>query len=494
MLGDGKHFGVFDAQRHLLSKYKGISTEGGIAEFICEKLGFDIELEKSKDGKLGRAGPAFYFLPFYIDQDAGWTKSWESFSGLQQFALYRKNMIEYHLGIRPQSFYDAKKKEMEFLESQSELKGERNVLSTALATFQKRSSQMQVDLNPEDFKEEMDQLVYAYNLQRARQQDALSKLKDISNELNAIDTDIAILRRSISELTADYEFASRVETPDVVGCPTCGTEFENSFQERFGLLDDVEYCQGILDQLLKDRIEISEKHNVAEREYKSVGQEAHEMELLLNRKKSAVSLREIVAAEGNKEMLTALGKDIAGLDDEIQNIQNNIDGLKADLKLDSKKKKRILEFYQSRMKEYLNLLNVFVLEEDDYAEPTRVIKNNALGSDLPRALLAQYIALLHTLDKFGTTKICPMVIDSPQQQEQDHSNLDAIFKFIFTKVLDGQQLILGTISTDSVSAELIPDDANRIDLGDVKYSVLLRDQYAAAIGDIGGMHEALLSN
>ncbi len=353
---------------------------------------------------------------------------------------------------------------------------------------------MQVDLNPEDFKEEMDQLVYAYNLQRARQQDALSKLKDISNELNAIDTDIAILRRSISELTADYEFASRVETPDVVGCPTCGTEFENSFQERFGLLDDVEYCQGILDQLLKDRIEISEKHNVAEREYKSVGQEAHEMELLLNRKKSAVSLREIVAAEGNKEMLTALGKDIAGLDDEIQNIQNNIDGLKADLKLDSKKKKRILEFYQSRMKEYLNLLNVFVLEEDDYAEPTRVIKNNALGSDLPRALLAQYIALLHTLDKFGTTKICPMVIDSPQQQEQDHSNLDAIFKFIFTKVLDGQQLILGTISTDSVSAELIPDDANRIDLGDVKYSVLLRDQYAAAIGDIGGMHEALLSN
>lgn len=93
---DGKHFGVFDAQKDMLSKHSGISTEGGIADFICEQMGFNIELEKSADGKLGRAGPAFYFLPFYVGQDAGWTKSWESFSGLQQFTSFRKNMIEYH--------------------------------------------------------------------------------------------------------------------------------------------------------------------------------------------------------------------------------------------------------------------------------------------------------------------------------------------------------------------------------------------------------------
>lgn len=491
---DGKHFGVFDAQKNMLSKHSGISTEGGIADFICEKLGFNIELEKSADGKLGRAGPAFYFLPFYVDQDAGWTKSWESFSGLQQFTSYRKNMIEYHLGIRPQSYYDAKKKEMEFAEAKSSLQGERNVLSTALASFQKRSSQIQVNLDPEAFKEELDQLVDAYNLQRARQQDALSKVKDIRNERNAIDTDIAILRRSMSELSADYEYAARLETPDVVGCPTCGTEFENSFQERFGLLDDVVYCRGILDQRQKARMEVSEKLDDAEREYKSVGQETHEMELLLNRKKSEVSLREIVASEGNKEMVASLSADIAGFDAELAKIQGEIDNLKADLKLDSMRKKEILEFYQSRMKEFLNALNVFVLEESDYAEPTRVIKNNALGSDLPRALLAQYFALLHTLKKFGGTKVCPIIIDSPQQQEQDSSNLDAIFKFIFSKALDGQQLILGTISTQAVSSDVIPDNANHVTISNNKYSVLRRDQFDIAIDEVGAMHELLLSN
>ena len=403
-------------------------------------------------------------------------------------------MIEYHLGIRPQSYYDAKKKEMEFSEKKSALQAERNVLSTALATFQKRSSQIQVSLDPVAFKEELDQLVDSYNLQRARQQDALSKVKDIRNERNAIDTDIAILRRSISELSADYEYAARLETPDVVGCPTCGTEFENSFQERFGLLDDVDYCRGILDQRQKARIEVSEKLDAAEREYRSVGQETHEMELLLNRKKSEVSLRDIVASEGNKEMVISLSADIASKDELIEEVQKAIDGLKGDLKLDSKKKKGILEYYQARMKEYLNALNVFVLEESDYAEPTRVIKNNALGSDLPRALLAQYFALLHTLNKFGGTKVIPLIIDSPQQQEQDSNNLDAIFKFIFTKALDGQQLILGTISTQAVSSEIIPEDANRITISNEKYSVLRRDQYVESIDEVGVMHEFLLSN
>lgn len=490
---DGKHFGVFDAQKGMLSKHSGISTEGGIADFICGQLNFNIELEKSADGKLGRAGPAFYFLPFYVDQDAGWTKSWESFSGLQQFASYRKNMIEYHLGVRPQSYYDAKKKEMEFLETKSSLQGERNVLSTALATFQKRSSQIQVNLDPDAFKEELDQLVDAYNLQRARQQDALSNVKDIRNERNAIDTDIAILHRSISELSADYEYAARLETPDVIGCPTCGTEFENSFQERFGLLDDVDYCRGILDQRQKARIEVSEKLDAAEREYKLVRQETEKMELLLNRKKSEVTLRDIIASEGNKEMVASLCADIAGKDDSIEEVQNAIDGLKADLKLNSKRKKGILEYYQSRMKEYLNALNVLVLEESDYAEPTKVIKNNALGSDLPRALLAQYFALLHTMMKFGGTKVCPLIIDSPQQQEQDTSNVGAIFKFIFSKALDGQQIILGTISTEAVPDETIPEDANRIVLSNEKYSVLRRDQFFEAIADVGEMHELLLA-
>ena len=48
------------------------------------------------------------FLPFYIDQDTGWNKTWASFDRLSQFKKWRQPVAEYHTGIRPNQFYIAK--------------------------------------------------------------------------------------------------------------------------------------------------------------------------------------------------------------------------------------------------------------------------------------------------------------------------------------------------------------------------------------------------
>ena len=122
---DEKYFGVFDANKQLMSRHVGIGGENGIAGFMNKLLRFDIELERQANGKLGIAGPAFYFLPFYVDQDEGWSTSWSSFVGLQQFSSYRKLMLEYHLGVRPQSYYDAKRREIEHQEQLDDIQRER---------------------------------------------------------------------------------------------------------------------------------------------------------------------------------------------------------------------------------------------------------------------------------------------------------------------------------------------------------------------------------
>ena len=489
---DGKFFGVFDQNKTLLSRYKGIATENGIAHFMCKALNFRIELERFQGSQLGLAGPAFYYLPFYIDQDAGWGATWVSFDGLRQFKDYRKHMIEYHLGVRPQEFYDARKRELELKDELKGIEEERTALENVQKSYHQRKVVRQVDIDPSVFRAEVEQLVDQFNEIYSSQQEILHRLKEVRSERNGIDTDLQILRKAIAELDADYEYAEAPEIPDRISCPTCGTGIENSFAERFGILDDIDYCQSLADQRKKDRMEIQEQLSAIEEEYRSVSSRLKSVDELLRRKKEHVTFAELITSEGIKELLASISADIAEYREREAGLHGDIDDLAEHLKSDRNRKKEIVEFYQSRMKEYLNQLNVYVLEEKDYKKLDQIIKKNVLGSDLPRSLLAQYFAFLQTMAKFNRFVVCPMIIDSPQQQEQDPKNLDAIFQFILKNKLANQQLVIGTISVDSLSEGTIPTDTFHIEL-DEKYSVLQKDQYDAVLSEMGTLHEETLA-
>jgi hypothetical protein len=493
IIRDEKYFGVFDTDRKLVGRYTGISGENGIARFINPKLGFRIELERAADSGLGPAGPAFYFLPFYVDQDEGWNRSWASFLGLPQFKDYRRSMIEYHLGVRPQSYYDAKKRQVELSGQLLELSRERETLAIVRESYHKRKVMRQVDLDPSVFKQEAEELVAKFNEVNGHQQKILHELKEARSERHAIETEMAILKRAISELDADYALAESPTTPDPICCPTCSTEFTNSITERFGLLEDIDYCYELLDQRIKKRIEVQQTIAGIEERYGTVTKELDGIQELLQRTRQNITFAELVSSEGIKDMLQSINLDIADLVSREDALRAAIARLAGDLKVDAKHKKQIVAFYQARMKEYLDGLNVHVLETNDYKSLDRQIKNNALGSDLPRSLLAQYLAFLHTMKEYNNFVMCPLVLDSPLQQEQDPTNIDAIFKFIFSKVLHGQQLILATLSTSGASPGTIPADA-KVHVLSEKYRLLHEDQFDRVNQDLGLMHEQTLAS
>lgn len=490
---DEKYFGVFDADKRFISRHVNVGGANGIAKFMNKLLDFDIELERQADGKLGIAGPAFYFLPFYVDQDEGWSTSWSSFVGLKQFSNYRKLMLDYHLGVRPQSYYDAKKREIELQEQLNGIQGERLSMQAARNSVEKRKVRTQVDLDPVAFRVELEAVVDQYNGIYAQQQGVLSRLKEIRNQRNAVDTELDVLRKAIGELEADYRYSESPETPDVVGCPTCGTEFSNSFVERFGILDDIDHCHALVDQWLKKRSDITAQLQQVEDEYKQVSSQLHEVEATLARTKENVTLSQLIASEGMKEMISTLNTDIHEMLGREEGINNQLSENAAGLKVDSARKKEILTWYKARMKEYLNALNVGVLSEDDYNSLDKQIKNNALGSDLPRALLAQYFAFLSTMNQFNSFVLCPMLIDSPFQQEQDPTNRKAILDFIVSKKLENQQMILATVSVEEFADNTELDHATRHEL-DNKLSVLRKDSYNLILNQIEQMHSETLAS
>lgn len=134
--------GYLILEKILISRHSGITGENGIARFINPLLVFDIKLERQANSQLGLAGPAYYFLPFYVDQDEGWSTTWASFTGLQQFSNYRKNMIEFHLVLLPQSYYDAKMLDLEFHANLAQIESDRLSMQSARDSVRRRKERV----------------------------------------------------------------------------------------------------------------------------------------------------------------------------------------------------------------------------------------------------------------------------------------------------------------------------------------------------------------
>ena len=102
ILRDGKLFGFYDSDGNLLHKFTSITKELG--PFLGKLFDFQ-PLFQNKKSEFIIPPPAFLFLPYYIDQDSSWSKSWDSFKQLQQIKDYRTQSIYYHSGIRPNEYY-----------------------------------------------------------------------------------------------------------------------------------------------------------------------------------------------------------------------------------------------------------------------------------------------------------------------------------------------------------------------------------------------------
>lgn len=81
---DGIYFG---RKGTVLAKYSKVT--GQFAEDFVEEVGFDLMLANRNNG-LDCPPPAFYFLPFYIDQKKSWDEPWNGFEGLGQYSNFKK--------------------------------------------------------------------------------------------------------------------------------------------------------------------------------------------------------------------------------------------------------------------------------------------------------------------------------------------------------------------------------------------------------------------
>lgn len=468
MFRQDNYFVLFDGDMNILQRFSSVGN--GLAPFYEEFFDFRLKLRHATGETLKTPHPSHYFLPFYIDQDAGWKKNWGSFARLSEFKNWRQDIIEYHSGVKPNEYYILKADKMKLNESIKETQREINVLDRIYIKSTKHSNNsISMNIDVEEFKREIEQLLLKLNIIKKEEQKYRSKIFDYNNELFRLDQQIKLTGDAKKELGKDYEVALELE--DEIECPMCGTVHDNSFAQRYVIAQDENHCYELLLELEREKKEIEiliakEKTNLD----KQVSAK-NEIEALLQVKKQNVKLKDYVENIGRTQLSKSIKDELQELWSSTHDDEAMVRSIESSMKkfIDGDLKAGIEELYLTSMREFLFSLNVHKLHEKDYKLITTTIKEN--GSDLSRALLAYFYSTLVVMTEYSSTFACPVVIDSPLQNEQDAENSVKILEFIRDKKPEGFQLILGCVDLHSVDFK-----GNMINLSN-KHQLLSKERY-----------------
>lgn len=445
-LRHGSSFSVYDHKNKLIKSFSSVTN--GLAPYFAELFDFPIKLT-DKYSHLINLPPAYMFLPYYVDQDKSWQNNWSAFSRLFQFPSgWKKALVEFHTGIHPKEYYiekgiqDALQVEIERITAELEL------LKEILSNFESTFANGAFNLDSRVFEREIKELLSGCEQLKIQQDDYKRKYTEYYNHRVSLDRQIEITSNALSEVAKDVRYANKEGIE--VECPTCGATYENTFEARFAIAKDAERCEELLFELKSERVDVTEKMQKLDVLFERSSGDLAKIEQLLSVKKGQLQFKDVIESEGGKQAKSVISKHREKLFTDLGKKETQIKACKTRLKQfdDKQRKSEILSTYLGAMRHALAELNVN-LAESDYKELDSKVGES--GSKKPRALVAYYISILHTIYKHSTSTFCPIVVDSPNQQAQDKENLPRMLAFIKDSQPPESQMVLGLESTEGIA-------------------------------------------
>ncbi|MHB1402898.1 MAG: hypothetical protein ACYCWB_10905 [Thiobacillus sp.] len=415
---------------------------------IAGLFDFRLQLQTHQD-QLRQATPPYLFLPYYIDQDGGWQKVWNSFDKLSQFhGSWRKMLISYATGQRPNEYFLAKLNWSRAKAERKELELELGAVQTAMNRVKKALPKSSVRIDQNAFRLEINDLLRDASALQKEQEILRAKAFSLGTAKQSLTAQIQMAKTSLREIEGDLRYLTETQPDGKIICPTCGDEHENAFPVRFELVEDAVTLRGIMAELEADLQKVEKELTTVQTKISQLRNRERDIEKALQTKKGALKLRDVVESQSAEVVRSVFSSDIGMLRKNIERRDDEIVELKAKVaQYDAPERaKAINEYYSERIQLFASeLSSLQELGDDIKARPDATVKGT--GSSLPRAILAYQYAIIHTAKEKGDAKLFPIVVDSPNQQAQDKENLERILKFILNRTPTDQQLVL-TVEED----------------------------------------------
>lgn len=437
----GDSFSLFFSDDRCCGTYHSVTNE--LAPKLADLFDFRLVLS-DRENRPAAPPPAFLFLPYYIDQDIGWGQNWSSFERLGQFRDWRRDVIFYHTGIRPNEWY-ALQSEAKTLSAEREpLINRERLVRDMVERVRDELLATRFDIDVDSYKAEIDRLLRECELLRRREEEYSTKLNQYDTERVRLEAQREIVVLARQELMADYQFAADQDR-DHVECPICGAEYSNSFLERFDIAKDEDRCVSLLQEINEHLVRVTEKIILHRKTLTRTQEELSRLNSLLESKQGEVTLQELIENEGKKDLRVRLNLDLDNIQREIGKIDGRLRQVQEKLSIyeDRERSLAINRTFADFIRRNLYELNVTGGQRATCKAVDSKIRST--GSDRPRTYLSYFFAILNVIRKYGSSTFCPIVIDAPRQQEQDATNHTAILQYIRNRTSEGGQLILALV-------------------------------------------------
>ncbi len=443
-LRDGDHISFFDSNNSLIITTNSITKE--LSPFISQIFDFELPLMLKSNASQQQAIPAFLYLPFYIDQDNGWTTYFSSFIGLGMYNRWQKTFKEYHTGIKPKEYYELSNKIGDMAKELSLLKNEEELLNKTREKVGNSLHELKVEIDIDAFRERLESLLANYNSLKSVEDELRKTLYQLNDVKIDIENQIDELKEQVLENNKELELSK--ESTSVV-CSKCGSTHESKLYNEYVLLSDTNNAIEFISEMEKNLTEVNEMIEEEVGKYDDAKRLSKEIQSEITEVKSEISLNDIVEARAKDHAEKVFINEIDGNSEKQEAVILRISGLEDDRKrlCDKKRISTIRDQYLSYLGRYLNQLSIDSSHLKPYranfTPPDSLLKTGSRG---PRQMLAVYFAFVNTVYQFSTTAKFPVVVDSPKQQEQDSMNAEVIGKFCIENKPTESQLILATLN------------------------------------------------
>lgn len=451
---------------------------GEYSKLFAEIVGFKVLLPNKKDTtKLETPPPAYYFLPFYIDQESSWTQTWSGFTNLQQYRNWKPTVIKYHTGYINSEYFKIleeisknqfEKKSVE--EKVRTIETSINIITEYLPTSPKvialTSSQL------EDLYQTVNEDL---NVLQQQQEDFFKKISELNADKIYFQNQLDLALIASQELEKDYQFSIENIEFENISCPICGTKHDNSLVNRASILaDKVEAERQI--ETIKNKLGVLNKNLL--KNNGTLKEIETQIQLIHEKYDSSLSANEI--SQPNKpnileEIATStihnrVQKTIEDSYIQIKKYDSEIRSSKKEqTKLLTKEEKdKLNSNFKLSLSSYIEKLDATAVNLSNISSSSDYSKMHGNGgaAESTRGLLAYYYAVLKQIHNAENEVFAPIIIDTPNQQEQADFNYSKIINFIIQHTPNSAQLFICAMNREEIKT--YKEQANTIFLTENK--------------------------